>query len=154
MDDKKPYPNRGNQKQAVIEHLVKIIADASQPSPERHLAKRALCRIGGDSAVTLLEQTLEQSNDITVLTDAIEILNELPTSEAVIVAILKMVWHDSSMMRRKAMQALQNKGDDRVLRLLEQVILESEDPKSMFDSEDGQLARQTCKRIAERLEQT
>lgn len=154
MDDKISYPNRGNQKQAVIEHLVEIIADTSQPSSERHLAKRALCRIGGEGAATLLEETLEQSNDITVLTDVIEVLSELPPSEATIVALLKMVWHDSSTIRRKAMEALQNKGDDRVIRLLEQIVLESDDSESIFEPEDGQLAHQTCERIAERLGQT
>ncbi len=152
MGDKRLYSsNSSQQKQAVIEHLVEIIADPSQSSSERHLAKRALCRIGSDNAVVLLGEMLEQSNDIMVLTDVIEVLSELPTSEAVIVALLKMVWHDSSMMRRRAMQALQKKGDDRVIRLLEQVILESDDPHTIFDSEDGQIALQTCERIAERL---
>jgi HEAT repeat protein len=151
MDDKIPYPNRSKQKQAVLEHLVEIIADASRPPSERHLAKRALCRIGDDNAVTLLEKTSDQSNDITVLTDVIEVLNEIPTSEAVIVALLKMVWHDSPLMRRKAMQALQNKGDDRAIRLLEQIVQESDDPESIFEPDDGQLARQTCERIAARL---
>ncbi len=139
------------QKLAVMEHLVTIITDPSQPQHERFMAKRALCRIGDDRAVPLLEKALEESNDVVILADIIEILSELPTSEAVIVALIRMVWHDSAMMRREAMKALGKKGDDRVARLLDQVILESDDPRSIFEPEDGQIACQAREKIVSRL---
>ena len=134
-----------------MEHLVTIITDPIQPQPERFMAKRALCRIGDDRAVPLLEKALEESNDVVILADIIEILSELPTSEAVIVALIRMVWHDSAMMRREAMKALGKKGDDRVARLLDQVILESDDPRSIFEPEDGQIASQVREKIVSRL---
>lgn len=140
------------QKFEVLQHLTAIISDTSNAESERFRAKRALARIGDERAARLLEETAERCTDKTVLSDIVEILGELSPSEASIVALIKLVWHETPQIRRGAIKALGRRGDRRAARLLEQVIAESTDIQSIFEEEDARLAEEARKRIEARLE--
>ena len=144
-------PSPQEQKLEVLKELVAIVSDADNAKAKRGKAKQALCKIGDERVVALLEERARQSADETILTDIVEILTALSPAEEALVALIRLVWHDWPQVRRQAIRALGQKGDWRVARLLEQVITASADPQSIFEEEDARLAEEACQRIEARL---
>jgi len=94
------------QKMDVLRQLVTIMTDKDMPSERRHNAKQSLLKIGNHSIVGLLRETLEKTQDDTILTDVIEVLGFLPLTSDVADTLLMLLWSQSPAVRQSAIRAL------------------------------------------------
>lgn len=138
------------QKTEVLRKLVTVLVNSDTPSEDRQSAKYSLQRIGNYTVVGTLGEVIEGSNDATIVADVTEVLSFLPATSNVRTSLLKLLWSDSPTVRRSAMQALLRVGDRDVAAVLAVVMSESQDPATIFDATDGELAQQTKEAILRR----
>lgn len=132
------------QKTQILRQLVAAMVDTNNPEKERQSAKRSLLRIGNHTVVGILGEVIENSErDAAVVSESTEVLGLLPATPAVRTSLTTLLWHDSFVVRRAAMNALAQLGDDQTAAVLNVIMSESEDPATIFEASDGQLARQT-----------
>ena len=138
------------QKTEVLRKLVTVLVDSDTPSEDRRSAKYSLQRIGDYTIVGTLGEAIENSNDDTTVADITQVLSFLPATSNVRASLLRLLWSDSPTTRRSAMQALLRVGDRNVAAVLAIVMSESQDPATIFDATDGELAQQTREAILRR----
>ena len=138
------------QKTEVLRKLVTVLVDSDTPSEDRQSAKCSLQRIGDYTIVGTLGEAIEDSNDDTTVADITQVLSLLPATSTVRASLLRLLWSDSPTARRSAMQALLRVGDRDVAAVLAIVMSESQDPATIFDATDGELAQQTREAILRR----
>jgi len=150
MDKAHSRASAVDEKQQILRKLVGIVLDSTSAADERMDAKHSLRRIGNDTIVDALGRAVEESDDVTVVADVAEVLGFLPATMGAKSALLRLLWHDSAEVRQAALQALSRVGDQDVATVLLVVMSESNNPASIFDLTEGQLAQQARASILRR----
>jgi len=141
------------QKTEILRKLVAVLVDSDTPPEDRQSAKYSLQRIGNYTIVGALGEVIEESEDGTIIADATEVLSLLPATTNVRTSLMMLLWHDSPTVRSSAMQALSRVGDEEVAAVLTVIMSESQDPATIFNATDGELAQQTREAILGRAPQ-
>lgn len=139
------------QKSAVLRQLVSIMVDKNVPEERRHNAKQSLLRVGNHSIVGVLKEIAETTEDDRILTDTIEVLSVLPLTPDVTGTLLALVWCQSPTVRQSVIQALSRITDSKAASVLSVVVTDSQNPDTIFDVKDGELARHSRDKILFRL---
>ena len=150
MDKAHSRASAAEEKEQVLRKLVGIVLDSTSPAGDRMDAKHSLRRIGDRIVADTLGQAAEESEDVNVVVDVAEVLGFLPPTTEARSALLRLLWHDAPEVRQAAFRALSRVGDRDVASVLLVVMSESDDPASIFDITDGQLARQARAAILRR----
>lgn len=153
MGNQSVRPSSEQQKTEILRKLVTVLVDSDTPSQDRQSAKNSLHRIGNYTIVSTLGEVIEESKDSTVIADATEVLSLLPATANVRTSLMMLLWNDSPTVRRCAMEALSRVGDEEVAAVLTVVMSESQDPATIFNASDGDLAQQTREAILRRAPQ-
>lgn len=140
------------QKMDVLRQLVTIMTDKDMPLERRYNAKQSLLKIGNHSIVGILRESLEKTQDDTILTDIIEVLGFLPLTPDIADTLLMLLWCQSPAVRQSAIRALSQVGDSKAASVLSVIVADSQNPDTIFDAKDGQLAKQSRDRIILRLD--
>lgn len=150
MNDPQVLSSLGMYKTDVLRSLLAIMLDASMSTDQRQAAKQSLQHIGDLSIVDTLGKIVEQSDDSQSIADASEVLGFTPVTAGTETSLIKLMWHDSSAVRRTAMQSLARVGDRRSASILHLVVSDSQNPATIFDAAEGTLAEQARQAILRR----
>jgi len=140
----------GQQKIEVLRNLLAIMIDSNASPDYRQAAKRSLEHIGDLSIVDMLGQIVEAQSDDQIISDASELLGFMPTTPGTETSLIKLLWHDSPEVRRKAIQSLARVGDQRTASILGVIVSDSQDSATIFDTAEGALAEQARRAILRR----
>ena len=135
------------QKMDVLRQLVTIMTDKDMPSERRYNAKQSLLKIGNLSIVGMLREILEENQDDTILTDTIDVLGFLPLTPDIADTLLMLLWCQSPAVREAAIRALSQIGDSKAASVLSVIVVDSQNPDTIFDAKDGELAKQSRNKI-------
>lgn len=137
------------RRQARVE-LVEALLDSRSSEEERERAKVCLIRIGGKSSIPILNQALRATNDARLHLHVVEILATLPPCKQLQKALIGCLHHISPPVRRRAIVALGDTGDEEAIYPLSVVAREGEDPTQMLQLEDSRLALEAVQEIKKR----
>ncbi len=129
--------------------LVKVLADPSRSPEERDRAKATLSRIGDEASIPELDQALQAASDDEVRLDIMEVLAALPPGERLQKTLIGYL-HQEPALRRRAIAALSELGDETAIFYLSDIAREGEQPDQFLTPEDSQLALEAIKKIAQR----
>ena len=135
--------------QARVE-LIGMLADPRRPWEERQRAKASLMKIGNESVIPDLDKALIDSKDDQVRVDIVEILAALPPCPQLQTTLLGYLHHALSSVRRRAIMALGDIGDEKAIFYLNEVVREGDQPEHWLAPEDSRLAREAVRKIRER----
>ena len=152
MDKVHSRASAAEEKEQILRKLVGIVLDSTSPADDRLNAKQTLRRIGDDTIGDVLGRAVEESDNVTVIADAVEVLGFLPPTTGAKSALLRLLWHESAEVRQSALRALSRVGDHDVATVLLVVMSDSNNPSSIFDNTDGQLAQQARGAILRRAD--
>ena len=126
------------------------LVDVRRSQEERQYAKESLVRIGAESLIPALDQALQASKDDRVRVDIVEIMASLPPSNKGQTTLLGYFHQVSPSVRRRAIVAMGDVGDEKAIYYLNEVAREGDQPGQLLTLEDAQLAREAVQRIRER----
>ena len=130
--------------------LIGVLTDPRRSWEERQDAKASLMHRGDESIIPDLDKALIDSNDDQVRVDIVEVLAALPPCDQLQTTLLGYLHHVSSCVRRRAIVALGNVGDQKAIFYLNEVAREGDQPKHWLTPEDSRLAREAIRKIQER----
>lgn len=130
--------------------LVAVLADPSHSPGERQRAKATLSRIGDEALIPDLDQALQASSDEEVRLDIVEVLAALPPGDQLQKTLISYL-HQPPAVRRRAIAALSELGDEMAIFYLSDIARKGEQPGQHLTAEDAHLALEAIKKIAQRI---
>jgi HEAT repeat protein len=137
------------RRQAAVTAMDRLV-DVRRPPEERQQAKESLVRISDELLIPALDQALQESKNDRVRVDIVEILASLPPSNKSQTTLLGYIHHVSPSVRRRAIIAVGDVGDEKAIYYLNEVAREGDEPGQLLTLEDAQLAREAVQKIRER----
>jgi HEAT repeat protein len=129
--------------------LLTVMVDPQRSWEERLRAKASLIRIGDETLIPELDQALKASRDDQVRVDIVEVLAELPACHQLQTTLLAYL-HQALPVRRRAIVALGEIGDEKAIYYLNEAAREGDQPGQLLTLEDSRLARKAVQRIHQR----
>jgi HEAT repeat protein len=130
--------------------LLRVLVDPSSPPAERQRAKASLSRIGTEALIPELDKALKASSDDEVREDLVEVLAALPPCQQLQKRLLTYL-HQVPSVRRRAIVALGEIGDEKALFYLGEVAREGDQPGKLVTREDSRLALEAINKIKARI---
>ena len=130
--------------------LIEVLADPRRSGEERRNAKASLMHRGDKSIIPDLDKALRANSEDQVRVDIVEILAAFPPCHKLQTTLIGYLHHVSSSVRRRAIVALGNVGDQKAIFHLNEVVREGDRPEHWLTPEDSRLAREAVQKIQER----
>ena len=130
--------------------LIGVLVDPHRSKDERQRAKESLIRIGDESLIPKLDKALKASSDDQARVDIVEVLAALPPCQKLQITLLAYR-HLVPSVRRRAIVALGDVGDEKAIYYLSEAAREGDQPGQLLTLEDSRLAREAIKKIRERV---
>ena len=130
--------------------LIGVLVDPHRSQDERQRAKEGLIRIGDESLIPKLDKALKASSDDQARVDIVEVLAALPPCQELQITLLAYR-HLVPSVRRRAIVALGDVGDEKAIYYLSEAAREGDQPGQLLTLEDSRLAREAIKKIRERV---
>jgi HEAT repeat protein len=105
---------------------------------------------GDESIIPDLDKALRASNEDQVREDIVEVLATIPRCPQLQTTLLGYLHHALSSVRRRAIVALGDIGDEKAIFYLNEVAREGDQTEHWLTPEDSRLAREAVQKIRER----